>query len=129
MAEASRRGSMHTVQGFCVSMLPQILQTSIFSIAACKAVDSGAIKASRFLTKNSAARRAERGPSPGRRASNWIKRSISGPAAMAGIVVVLQPSISMGYLSESDETYPMPSHQFAVAICIAILFPMLVHHG
>jgi hypothetical protein len=48
---------------------------------------------------------------------------------MAGIVVVLQPSISMGYLSESDETYPMPSHQFAVAICIAILFPMLVHHG
>ncbi len=66
-------------------MLPQILHTSIFSIAACKAVDSGAITASRFLIKNSAARRAERGPSPGRRASNWIKRSISGPAEMAGI--------------------------------------------
>jgi hypothetical protein len=32
------------------------------------------------LIRCSAARRAERGPSPGTRASNWISRSISGPA-------------------------------------------------
>ena len=41
---------------------------------------SGVISASRFLIRCSAARRAERGPSPGRRASSWIRRSISGPA-------------------------------------------------
>ena len=41
---------------------------------------SGAISGSRFLIRCSAARRAERGPSPGRRASSWIRRSISGPA-------------------------------------------------
>ena len=35
---------------------------------------------SRFLMRCSAARRAERGPSPGRRARSWIRRSISGPA-------------------------------------------------
>ena len=35
---------------------------------------------SRFLIRNKAARRAERGPSPGNRASNAIRRSISGPA-------------------------------------------------
>ena len=40
---------------------------------------------SRFLMRNSAARRAERGPSPGRRASSWISRSISGPAMAVGI--------------------------------------------
>ena len=38
---------------------------------------------SRFLMRSSAARRAERGPSPGRRASSWIRRSISGPATAA----------------------------------------------
>src|SRR5262249_23727300 len=38
---------------------------------------------SRFLMRNSAARRAERGPRPGRRASRAIRRSISGPAAAA----------------------------------------------
>src|ERR1700760_1637536 len=65
-------------------MLPQVLQTWILSIATCNADDSGDISASRFLIRSSAARRAERGPSPGKRASNWIRRSISGPAA-AGI--------------------------------------------
>src|SRR6516165_190827 len=91
IVEASRRASVQTVQGFCVSILPQILQTSIFSIAVCKAAASGPITASRFLIKNSAARRADRGPSPGRRASNWIRRSISGPAAIAGMATFSSP--------------------------------------
>src|SRR5215217_9499455 len=84
MIEGSRRGSVHTVQGFCVSILPQVLQTWIFSIATCNAPASGVISASRFLIKCSAARRAERGPSPGRRARSWIRRSISGPATDCG---------------------------------------------
>jgi hypothetical protein len=41
---------------------------------------SGAMSCSRFLIRCSAARRAERGPKPGRRARSWIRRSISGPA-------------------------------------------------
>src|SRR5262245_8235656 len=41
----------------------------------------GSSSCSFFLTRWSAARRAERGPSPGSRASSWISRSISGPAA------------------------------------------------
>src|SRR6266481_3693152 len=43
------------------------------------------IKASRFLIRCSAARRAERGPSPGSRANSWIRRSISGPATAEAI--------------------------------------------
>src|SRR5208283_5135765 len=85
MAEGSRRVSVQTVQGFRVSILPQILHTSILSIAVCNAAASGAISSSRFLIRNNAARRAERGPSPGRRASSWIRRSISGPATAVGI--------------------------------------------
>src|SRR5262249_36894483 len=80
----SRLTSVHTVQGFWLSMLPHTRHTSIFSSAVCRAAASGVISISRFLMRKSAARRAERGPSPGRRASNWIRRSISGPAA-AGI--------------------------------------------
>jgi hypothetical protein len=38
-----------------------------------------------LLDQCSAARRAERGPSPGRRARSWIRRSISGPATLAAI--------------------------------------------
>ena len=41
---------------------------------------SGPSNCSRLRMRCSAARRAERGPRPGRRASNWISRSISGPA-------------------------------------------------
>jgi hypothetical protein len=67
--------------------LPQIRHTSIFSIAVCSAAASGAITSSRFLIRNNAARRAERGPSPGKRARSWIRRSISGPAAIAGIAL------------------------------------------
>src|SRR5215218_7803417 len=85
MVEGSRLGSVHTVQGFCVSILPQVLQTWILSIATCSAPASGVINASRFLIRCSAARRAERGPSPGSRAKSWIRRSISGPATAEGI--------------------------------------------
>src|SRR3954454_8946480 len=85
MIAGSRRRSVHTVQGFCVSILPQVLHTSILSIATCSALDNGVISASRFLIRWSAARRAERGPSPGSRAKSWIRRSISGPATAEGI--------------------------------------------
>src|SRR5258708_7411496 len=85
MIEGSRRGSVHTVQGFWVSILPQVLQTWILSIATCSAVESGVISASRFLIRGGAARRAERGPSPGSRARSWIRRSISGPAPAVGM--------------------------------------------
>src|SRR5256885_5932189 len=85
MMEGSRRGSVHTVQGFWVSILPQVLHTSIFSIATWSALASGVISASRFLIRCSAARRADRGPSPGSRAKSWIRRSISGPATAVAI--------------------------------------------
>src|ERR1700747_317929 len=91
MIAPSRRGSVQTVQGFCVAILPEVLQTWILSIATCKALASGVISASRFLIRCSAARRAERGPSPGRRARSWIRRSISGPATAAGIGVRTEP--------------------------------------
>src|SRR3954465_6814285 len=42
---------------------------------------------SRFLIRNSAARRAELGPSPGSRASSAIRRSISGPATAVGMAL------------------------------------------
>src|SRR4051794_26979226 len=85
MIEPSRRGSVQTVQGFWVSILPQLLHTWILSIATCKAAVSGVISASRFLIRCSAARLAERGPSPGNRARSWIRRSISGPATAVAI--------------------------------------------
>src|SRR4051812_585944 len=85
MIAGSRRTSVQTVHGFWLSMFPHTRQTSIFSSAVCIAAASGAMICSRFLIRNSAARRAERGPSPGRRASNWIRRSISGPATALGM--------------------------------------------
>src|SRR5881397_1633516 len=90
MVEGSRRGSVHTVQGFWVSILPQVLQTWILSIATCKAPVSGVISASRFLIRCSAARRAERGPRPVSRARSWTSRSISGPAT-APMLLAEQP--------------------------------------
>src|SRR5258708_3954820 len=90
MIAGSRRGSVHTVQGFWVSIFPQVLQTWILSIATCNAAESGVINASRFLTSCGAARRAERGPSPGSRASSWIRRSISGPATAEGMLAETQ---------------------------------------
>jgi hypothetical protein len=68
-------------------MFPHTRQIEMRSIALCSAADSGAINCSRFLMSASAARRAERGPRPGRRASSWIKRSISGPVTAVGMVV------------------------------------------
>src|SRR4051794_31061693 len=91
MIAGSRRRSVQTVQGFWVSILPQVLHTSILSIATCSALDSGVISASRFLIRCNAARRAERGPRPGSRANSWIRRSISGPATAAGISGQAQP--------------------------------------
>src|SRR3954452_18809973 len=60
-------------------------------MATCNALASGVISASRFLIRCSAARRAERGPSPGSRASNWISRSISGPATAVAMSAEAQP--------------------------------------
>src|ERR1700693_2049689 len=91
MMVGSRRGSVHTVHGIWVSILPQVLQTCILSIATCNAPANGVISASRFLIRCSAARRAERGPSPGSRASSWIRRSISGPATAVGMSAEAQP--------------------------------------
>ena len=68
-----------------LTAVPQTLQMTIFSIAVCSAAPSGAISNSRFLMRCNAARRAERGPSPGSRANSWIRRSISGPATAVGI--------------------------------------------
>src|ERR1700686_3860465 len=90
MIAGSRRGSVHTVQGLWVSILPQVLQTWILSIATCSAAESGVISASRFLIRCSAARRAERGPSPGNRDNSWIRRSISGPATAVAILCEAQ---------------------------------------
>src|SRR5260370_40460676 len=54
-------------------------------MATCSAPASGVISASRFLIRCNAARRAERGPSPGSRANSWIRRSISGLATAVSI--------------------------------------------
>src|SRR3712207_2913066 len=80
--DGSWRGSWHTVQGSAVSTLPQARHTTMRSRAVRMASDSGPSSCSRFLIRWSAARRAERGPSPGSRARSWIRRSISGPATV-----------------------------------------------
>ncbi len=67
------------VQGFSVSTLPQTRQTETAAAVSASALASGSISASFFLMSASAARRAERGPSPGSRARSWISRSISPP--------------------------------------------------
>src|SRR5690242_12563312 len=108
---SSRRGSVQTVQGFCVSILPQVLQTWILSIATCSAEDSGVISASRFLIRCNAARRAERGPSPGKRANSWIRRSISGPATAGISYEPSPPSIPGGR--------PSPPASDCIFSCIA----------
>src|SRR3954471_15847636 len=102
MVEGSRLGSVHTVQGFWVSILPQVLQTWILSIATCKAPASGVISASRFLIRCSAARRAERGPRPGSRAKSWIRRSISGPATAEAISGETKHSSKLKHLGKTE---------------------------
>ena len=76
----SRRGSAQTVQGSDVSTLPQTEQTASVSLTRSSARSSGVSAASRFLSRCSTARRAERGPRPGRRASAWVRTSISWEA-------------------------------------------------
>src|SRR5690606_7409016 len=79
-APAARRTSLQMVQGSTVSTLPQQEQTRTFSSASPMARLRGANSCSFFLIRCKAARRAERGPSPGTLARSWISRSISGPA-------------------------------------------------
>src|SRR5882762_9641987 len=138
ITEGSRRGSTHTVQGFWVSILPQVRHTSILSIAVWIAAASGLISCSRFLMRCSAARRAERGPRPGRRASNWIRRSISGPATAAGIGVSTLRSRDHRWLMISDRAIieridggeeTMLARQIAIGFGIAMIFPLLVYYG
>src|SRR5689334_11695033 len=92
-------------------MLPQVLHTCTLSIATCNADDSGVISASRFLIRCNAARRAERGPSPGRRANSWIRRSISGPATAGISYEPSPPSIPGGR--------PSPPASDCIFSCIA----------
>src|SRR5713226_8319218 len=75
----SRLGSAQIEQGSIVSRLPHTEQARIARAASARALPSGSIRVSRFFRRWSAARRAERGPRPGSRPSNWISRSISGP--------------------------------------------------
>jgi hypothetical protein len=68
------------VQGSDVSTVPHTEQMPMSRTATPMASDSGTSSWSFFLMRCKAARRADRGPSPGSFASNWISRSISGPA-------------------------------------------------
>src|SRR3546814_18703451 len=64
-------------QGSVVSTLPQMEQTVSRSFTLSSARRSGTIAVSRFFMRCSTARRAERGPRPGSRASAWVRVSIS----------------------------------------------------
>ena len=77
----SRRGDAQMAHGSTVSTLPQIEQLMTFSPASAMASANGSNKLSFFLMRCSAARRAERGPSPGNFASRAIRCSISVPDA------------------------------------------------
>src|SRR6266700_4441350 len=107
----SRRGSVHTVQGSWVSILPHTPQTWILSSAVCRSAESGAMISSRFLMRKSAARRAERGPRPGRRASSWIRRSISGPATAVGIEDFLEQLQARRQRQAAGDVLPLLLHQ------------------
>src|SRR6266446_1868907 len=80
MTLPSRVASVQRAHGSVVSRLPQhehcLSAAAAFAMASAK----GSSSVSRFFSNANAARRAERGPSPGSLASNWIKRSISCPA-------------------------------------------------
>src|SRR5205085_2441816 len=77
MAFGSRSGSRQIAQGSAVSRLPQAEQVRIAAAAAPSAAANGSMICSRRLIRNNAARRAERGPSPGSLASSWIRVSSS----------------------------------------------------
>src|SRR5258705_9524530 len=80
MAPFGRSGSRHSTQGSAVSRLPQLEHCLSAAAALARASASGSSRVSRFFSSTKAARRAERGPSPGSLASNWMRRSISCPA-------------------------------------------------
>jgi len=77
----SRSGSRQIAQGSAVSRLPHAEHGRIAVAAAANAAASGSMTCSRRLIRNSAARRAERGPNPGNFASSWISVSSSDMAA------------------------------------------------
>ncbi len=79
MMERSRRSSRHRVQGSVESTLPQLEHSETLAAVSASASVSGANSLSWFLMRCRAARRAERGPSPGSLARSWISRSISVP--------------------------------------------------
>ena len=62
--------------GVAVSRLPQAEQVDNRAATSCSAANSGSSALSRFFIKCSTARRAERGPRPGNRASACDKASI-----------------------------------------------------
>src|SRR5258706_6393588 len=80
MTLVGRSGSRHSAQGSVVSRLPQLEHCLRAAAALARASASGSSRVSRFFSSANAARRAERGPSPGSLASNWMRRSISCPA-------------------------------------------------
>ena len=82
----SRFGSLQIVHGSTVSTLPQTEHSQTVSAATCVALASGSNNWSFFLIRCKAARRAERGPSPGSFESNWISVSISGPVTREDMV-------------------------------------------
>src|SRR6478672_9708563 len=79
----SRPPSEQMEQGLRVSGAPQTEQDETFSAVSASEAASGTSSWSRFFSRASAARRAERGPMPGSLASRLISRSISGPAEAA----------------------------------------------
>ena len=72
---AARVGQI--AQGSDVSTLPQIEQVESLSATLLERASSGSSAVSRFFIRCSTARRAERGPRPGSRASAWDSASIS----------------------------------------------------
>ena len=82
-ATASRVPSEQTVQGSRVSRAPQVVQARTLAAASARASARGVMSCSRRLSRVRAARRAERGPNPGRRDRRLISLSISGPADAA----------------------------------------------
>src|SRR6185437_472388 len=80
MISGSRCGSAQILHGSLVSRLPQVVQLVTALAALSIASARGIMIVSRFFSMVSAARRAERGPSPGSLARSWISLSISVPA-------------------------------------------------
>ena len=74
---------MQIAQGSVVSTLPQTEQIDSVLADILQRRSSGCSAVSRFFIRCSTARRAERGPRPGRRASAWASASISCDAMSA----------------------------------------------